>query len=69
MFYINLAGIDVRKFARRWASSMNVKNREKKMFLRMLLTFRYPEIWREIIAFLEFRDTVLVHHVLKAVHE
>jgi len=29
-----------------------------------------PELWREIIGFLEFRDTVLVHHVLKdsAVH-
>ena len=25
-----------------------------------------PELWMEIISFLEFRDVVKVHHVLKA---
>ena len=35
---------------------------DKKMWYAQNLP---PEIWREIIAFLEFRDVVKVHHVLK----
>jgi len=39
-----------------------VKKIGEKMWSAHLMP---PELWREIIAFLEFRDVVKVHHVLK----
>ena len=60
MFYMKClasVGIDVYK-----CSSMNVKHIFGD---NMWYAHIPPELWMEIISFLEFRDVVKVHHLLK----